>query len=291
MERAYPLLFSARGDEAGGSVTSGSHRSSRSLDLGSITKSVQAISGEIKADQLLITLMGIVMENAGAQKGCIVLDNDDGRGLTVEARKTPSSECVELVNSTPLGESEDLCLALAEAVKRGKKTLALDNASGSGPFRDDPYVRQYGVKSVLCMPILRRNAFRGLLYLENNLSEGVFNAARLAALEIIAAQAAISTEIARLYRITSYNVCYTKLLRVAREPVILANGPQHLPVRVPLAVLRLEISVRGLFFEVMLQNPLRVGGEPQFQQGGHRIGRVPAPHLVVREGAGSYNFV
>jgi len=199
MERAYPLLFSARGDEAGGSVTSGSHRSSRSLDLGSITKSVQAISGEIKADQLLITLMGIVMENAGAQKGCIVLDNDDGRGLTVEARKTPSSECVELVNSTPLGESEDLCLALAEAVKRGKKTLALDNASGSGPFRDDPYVRQYGVKSVLCMPILRRNAFRGLLYLENNLSEGVFNAARLAVLEIIAAQAAISTEIARLY--------------------------------------------------------------------------------------------
>jgi len=205
MERAYPFQFVSLDeraqdlDDRRGTKVSGSTVSNGFLDIGSIAKSVQAISREIKADGLLKTLMGIVMENAGAQKGCILIDYGDGRGLLVEARKVSWVEGIELVDSIPYRESGDLCLEIADYVRRSGAYLTLNNASAAGPFHDVPYIAQNGVKSLLCMPILHQNAFRGILYLENNLSNGVFTEARLEVLKILASQAAISMEIARLY--------------------------------------------------------------------------------------------
>lgn len=205
MERRYPVPFTANAarENAVGSIRGSTDArtgvSNELLDIGSVTKSVQAISGEIKAEGLLKTLLGIVAENAGAQKGSILLDHGDGEGLRVEACITAQSGEVELAGSVPFRQSGNLCHEIADFVRRGKTCVALDNATSEGPYRDDPYIRHNCVKSLLCMPILHRNTLIGLLYLENNLAEGAFTGARLAVLEILAAQAAISMEIAWLY--------------------------------------------------------------------------------------------
>lgn len=208
MERRYPVQFAARPEAShsgGKRRTAGSDSgvSNELLDIGSITKSVQAISGEIKTEGLLKTLMGIVMENAGAEKGCILLDHGDGKGLRMEARMeartAADSEGIEIADSIPYREYDGLCVEIVDFVLRSRECVALDRASSSGPFRENAYIAEHRVKSLLCMPILHRKALGGILYLENNLSEGAFTAERLAVLEILAAQASISMEIARLY--------------------------------------------------------------------------------------------
>ena len=64
---------------------------------------------------------------------------------------------------------------------------------------NDPYLNQNNTKSVLCAPILHQGKLAAILYLENNLSQGVFTADRLEVLKILSAQAAISIENARVY--------------------------------------------------------------------------------------------
>ena len=68
------------------SATDSGEHDSNSFDLESVLKASQVISGEIVLDQLLDRLMTVVMENAGAQKGCLILDEEEQ--LTIEAQKS-----------------------------------------------------------------------------------------------------------------------------------------------------------------------------------------------------------
>jgi PAS domain S-box-containing protein len=74
-----------------------------------------------------------------------------------------------------------------------------DDALSEPSFLTDPYIQNQQTRSLLCMPILKQNQLVGILYLENNLSTGVFTSDRLQVLKLLMAQAAISLENARLY--------------------------------------------------------------------------------------------
>ena len=77
--------------------------------------------------------------------------------------------------------------------------MILDDASAQNPFSADEYIRQKHARSILCLPLVKQTKLIGVLYLENNLTPHVFTPARLAVLELLASQAAISLENARLY--------------------------------------------------------------------------------------------
>jgi PAS domain S-box-containing protein len=83
---------------------------------------------------------------------------------------------------------------------RTKKSVLLNDASGQNPFSADGYIREHHARSVLCLPILKQTRLLGMLYLENNLTLGAFTPARMAILKLLASEAAISIENARLYR-------------------------------------------------------------------------------------------
>ncbi len=68
------------------------------------------------------------------------------------------------------------------------------------PFPRDPYIAQRHARSVFCLPLASQAKCIGVLYLENNLAPRVFAPARTAVLKVLASQAAISIENARLYR-------------------------------------------------------------------------------------------
>jgi len=67
------------------------------------------------------------------------------------------------------------------------------------PFSADEYLRRRHARSVLCLPLVKQSRLIGVLYLENNLTSHVFTPARISVLELLASQAAISLENARLY--------------------------------------------------------------------------------------------
>jgi len=166
------------------------------VDLPTVIKASQALSSEIKLDQLLTTLLQVVVKNAGAQSGALILNEEGNWRINIHC--TNREDC--LLQSLPVDESEVIPLTLINYVKRTKETLIFDDASNQPRFASDPYIIQHQPQSLLCTPISERGEMMGILYLENNLATGVFTGDRVAILNILCSQAAISLQNARLYQ-------------------------------------------------------------------------------------------
>ncbi len=168
------------------------------LDLATVLKVSQAVSGEIVQEELLEILMRIAIEQAGAERGVLVLSRWTEPRIAAQATTGGDGIVVQLhdqaMNAAVLPES------VIRYVVHTKESVILDDAAAQNPFSADPYIRQHHARSILCMPLLNQGKLIGVLYLENNLTPHVFTSARLAVLKLLASQAAISLENARLYR-------------------------------------------------------------------------------------------
>ena len=168
------------------------------LDLATVMKVSQAISGEIVLEKLLDTLMRIALQQAGAERGLLILAR--GAAQRIEAEATTNGDtvvvrlCDEAVGRAALPE------AVLYYVLRTQEGVILDDAAADTAFSVDPYIRQRGARSLLCLPLLNQAKLIGVLYLENNLAPHVFAPARIAVLKLLASQAAVSLENTRLYR-------------------------------------------------------------------------------------------
>ncbi|XZN92794.1 MAG: AAA family ATPase [Microcoleus sp.] len=167
------------------------------LDLATLLKASQAISGEIELNKLLTTLLKIVIANAGASKCVLLLKQDSSLTLVamVEEGKSP-----QLLPSIPLESSQDLAVSVVNIVKHTLQPVVLVDARIDTQFAVDSYIEKYQPKSIICSPILNQGQSIGVLYLENNLTVGAFTGDRIEVLNLICAQAAISLENARLYQ-------------------------------------------------------------------------------------------
>ncbi|MBF2048635.1 MAG: AAA family ATPase [Elainella sp. C42_A2020_010] len=171
------------------------------LDLTTVLQASQALSSEIRLERLLTTLMQVAIENAGAEKGVLLLPDGDRwliRAKVTQNRSHPQTLQIDsLYRSLPTESSQDVPMSLVHYVARTRLTLTIEDASREATA--DPYIQQQQPKSMLCMPILRQGNLTGILYLENNLTSGAFTRDRLNVLNLLMAQAAISLENARLY--------------------------------------------------------------------------------------------
>ncbi|MGB7709998.1 MAG: AAA family ATPase [Microcoleus sp.] len=168
------------------------------LDLATVIKASQAISGVILLEQLLPNLMKIMLENAGAQVGFIIFKSQEK--LLIEAEGAVDSEQVKVLQSIKIENSEQLPLGVIQYVARTQEDVVLLDATNEGLFTNEPYIVKNHPKSVLCAPIINQGKLIGILYLENNLTTGAFTPDRLEVLKILSSQAAISIENARLYQ-------------------------------------------------------------------------------------------
>ncbi|WP_242072089.1 PAS domain S-box protein [Nostoc sp. FACHB-110] len=165
-------------------------------------KAAQAISEMIHLDQLTATLMQVVIENAGAETGALILLEDDR--LTVVAQCSGSKQCN--LEKIAVAGCATIPISVIQSVERTSETLVFDDAISEPSFLTDRYIQNQQTRSLLCMPILKQSQLIGILYLENNLSTGVFASDRLQVLKLLIAQAAISLENARLYkRLSDYS--------------------------------------------------------------------------------------
>jgi predicted ATPase/signal transduction histidine kinase len=167
------------------------------LDVGTVVKASQAVSSEIELAKLIETLMRVSLEHAGAERGLLILVRDTEPSIAAEARTGGSNIAVTLrsaaITPTELSES------VLHTTMRTQDSVILDDASAQMPFSADDYIRQKHARSVLCLPLVKQAKLVGALYLENNLAPGVFTAAKLAVLKLLASQAAISLENVQLY--------------------------------------------------------------------------------------------
>jgi predicted ATPase/signal transduction histidine kinase len=167
------------------------------LDIGAVVKASHAISSEIVLGQLVKTLMMIALEDAGAERGLLILLR--GGTPQIEAEASIDRKTVEVrLRQDPITPNE-LPESLLHTVIRTRASVILDDASAPNPFAADAYIRERHARSVLSLPLMKQATLIGVLYLENNLASHVFTPARISVLELLSSQAAISLENARLY--------------------------------------------------------------------------------------------
>jgi signal transduction histidine kinase len=168
------------------------------LDAQSVLKASQAIASELVLDRLLTRLMKIMIENAGAQRGVLILEKDGH--LMIEAEGVVAGEEVLVLQSVPVETRRDLPISIIRYVERMKEQVVVSDATQETRFPTDPYITRKQPKSILCAPLVKQGKLIGILYLENNLATGAFTSNRIEVLNLLAAEAAVSIENARLYR-------------------------------------------------------------------------------------------
>ncbi|WP_375769388.1 trifunctional serine/threonine-protein kinase/ATP-binding protein/sensor histidine kinase [Archangium gephyra] len=165
------------------------------IDALTVVKAQRAISGEIVQERLVTTLMQVAIENAGAQRGALLLARGDTLRVMAISGESPEDPIV----LPPEGAPAELPWTLISYVKRTREHVLIGDATRVHLLPADEYLMRGRARSVLCLPLLRQEALYGVLYLENNLAAEAFTPDRRELLEHLASQAVISMENARLY--------------------------------------------------------------------------------------------
>jgi PAS domain S-box-containing protein len=195
LDRLYPHL---RADRPISDPTTTIQTSVEHLDLSTVIKVSEAVSGEIVLEKLIDTLMRTAIEHAGAERGLLILPQGDEYSIEAEVTTTGDTVKVDLRQASVT--AADLPESVFRYALRTKESVVLHDASGQDQFSADDYIREHHARSVLCLPILKQSRLLGMLYLENKLTFHAFTPARMAILKLLASEAAISMENAHLYR-------------------------------------------------------------------------------------------
>lgn len=170
-------------------------QSGNSLDLATIMRASQAIVTEIKLDKLLANLMRIMIQNAGAQTGLLILETE-GEWF-IEATGEVDTEKVSVLHSVPI--TNRVAASVVNYVINTQETVVEKDAAHEGNFTEDAYMQAKQTKSLLCAPLINQGKINGIVYLENNLTTGAFTRERLEVLQLLSRQAAIAIANAKLY--------------------------------------------------------------------------------------------
>jgi PAS domain S-box-containing protein len=195
LEEMYPQL---RTEEPAPGPTSTIATPVERLDLATVIKVSQAVSSEMALEKLIDTLMRPAIEQAGAERGLLLLSR--GAEPRIEAEATTDGDAVRVrlcdlpVTASVLPET------VLHYVLHTRESVVIDDSTTQPSFAADPYIRQRQARSILCLPLINQAKLIGVLYLENNLTPRAFAPARIAVLKLLASQAAITLENSRLYR-------------------------------------------------------------------------------------------
>ena len=168
------------------------------LEFGSILKASTAIAKEIQLKRLLSTLLPILIENAGAERGALLIQEKLNQWV-VAAQSQVGKQEVDLSLSQSLSDNKELPDTIINYSIRTHQELLLVNAQQDQRFNNDPVVKSRQIHSIFCLPILSKGNLIALLYLENNLANASFTSSQLETLRMLSGQMAVSLENAMLY--------------------------------------------------------------------------------------------
>jgi class 3 adenylate cyclase len=194
----YDTLISSSNDTSATDLgDAGLHDQAEGFDLTTVLKSSEAISREIRLNDLLTSLLKIIVENAGAERMVLILQQDDS--LVVQAECVTDTNDVNILPRIDLSSYEHLPKSVVNFVARSLEPVILDEAIVTGNYTNDEYFIEQNTRSVLCSPLVQKGNLIGIIYLENNLTTAAFTRERIDLLNLLSGQMAISIENALLY--------------------------------------------------------------------------------------------
>jgi PAS domain S-box-containing protein len=195
LDRLYPHLMKERPTST---LASTILAPSEVLDLGTVIKVSQAVAGEMVLEKLIDRVLRAAIEQAGAERGLLILPRGDELQLAAEGTTSGNDVTVRLGDASTNGAMYPE--SIVRYVMRTQESVILEDASSRNPFSADVYIAQRRPRSILTLPLLNKGQLISILHLENNLTPHVFTPDRITVLKVLASQAAISLENTRLYR-------------------------------------------------------------------------------------------
>ncbi|TCS38693.1 serine/threonine protein kinase and signal transduction histidine kinase [Paucimonas lemoignei] len=220
LEKSYSRLLNGVAGTGSAQATLGMPPVEQHLDIDTVIKASNTLLGEIQLDKLLEKLMRLLIENAGAERGALLLLMDG----VLQLQASIEGERIEVRQAMQVDENLPFSLSAINYVKRTGDQLVLGDAGDDIRFNGDPYIARTRPKSLLCIPLQKQGSLVGILYLENNLAADVFTPERVGLLQILSTQIAISLENATLYQDLERKIAErTHDLSIAKEAAEAAN--------------------------------------------------------------------
>jgi GAF domain-containing protein len=188
------------------------------LDLLTVVRGFQAISGELRLDRLAGVLLELVLQHSQADRGCLLLADGPGSWpgtqtdrpgpcpaaetdrprLRLAAEAEVARDLIRVSTRIDRAPHDRVPVGLVEHAGRLRRVLA------GGPdeipaFATDPYLAAHRPRSVVCAPIVRRDNLLAVLYLENRRVAAAFSPSYLELLDVLRTQAAIALENATVH--------------------------------------------------------------------------------------------
>jgi len=173
-----------------------SYSASQLFDLTTVVKASEAIQCEINIENLPAKVLNIIIENSGAEKGCLILKKD--KHFFVEAIKNSENRNQIIAKSILVYECFDIPQEIISHVINLQESLIIQNAQDS-IYSQDIYIEEHKCQSIVCIPINFQSEFIGIIYLENNLKTNAFTLFKVEIIKILVSQVAIAIKNARLF--------------------------------------------------------------------------------------------
>lgn len=231
------LVWSPAYNDVANATSEGYTATGSLLDLESVLKASQALSSEIVLEKLLDKMMRIVIENAGAQSGFLIIKRKDEWFVQAEGR---TDGAVSVLQNVPLKGNMLVAESVVQYTMHTRENVVIQDATQDRRFLTDPYVAEKKPKSILCTSFLASGNRLAILYLENNLVPGAFTAERVELLKVLSAQIAISLENALLY-----HTLEEKVKERTQEVVKQKEAVEHLLLNIMPEETAAELQLNG----------------------------------------------
>ncbi len=190
--------------------------------LATLYEITRTLNSSLDLDEVLHNIMDRVIEVTGAERGFLMLCDDQQEELDFQVARG-------IDRSDLTSPAFQVSTTIIREVKQSRKPLLTDNAQYDERFRRGESIMVLGLRSILCVPILVKERLIGLVYVDNRLHAGLFNEDHRDLLAAFASQAGIAIENARLYQVAVEKGRMEKELQLARD---IQRGllPRELPV-------------------------------------------------------------
>ena len=198
LANCYPEFFITPNIIANDSATQSiSDQEFSDLDLRTVLKASLTIAGEMELDKLLAKMMHIIIENAGAQQGFLILAR--GEEWIIQGIAEVDKNKVQVLQSMDIEKNDTVSSGIIHYVARTRETIVLEDAAHEGEFISDHTIQRRKSRSVLCMPLINLGRISGILYLENNLTPDAFTPGHVELLKLLSSEMAMALDNAQVY--------------------------------------------------------------------------------------------
>lgn len=150
------------------------------------------INSALGLDEVLNRVMDTVIRLTDAERGYIVLRDEQSGAMTVRVARNLDRETIERGSFT-------VSRSVVNSVAQTGTPVVTTNAQSDPRFADQESVVSYSLRSILCVPLKIKETVIGVVYADNRVRSGLFGESELALLIAFADQAAVAIENARLF--------------------------------------------------------------------------------------------